>query len=195
VVGAGCDARLLDVGEAGDGPELGLGGGVGIGRLDRPAVMLQPREHVGRARRAVLDQPGDRRRRAVGRRPHSPGHGHDEYRQTGPVREIVGHGRSAMHSMIVVNTSARAEALDRRLSLCLVSWPLEALGCAPRPLQRSFPAREDLLDALVDAHERVVWEVTDGFPPSRLGGHSRLLLVPSSDGVAKRKSNPFRRPC
>jgi hypothetical protein len=41
--------------------------------------------------------------------------------------------------MIVVNTSARAEGLDRRLSLCLVSWPLEALGCAPHALQRSFP--------------------------------------------------------
>jgi hypothetical protein len=64
-----------------------------------------------------------------------------------------------------------------------VSWPLEALGCAPRALQRNFSAREDLLDALVDPHERVVWEVTDGFPPSRLVGHSRLLLVPSADRV------------
>jgi hypothetical protein len=97
--------------------------------------------------------------------------------------------------MIVVNTSARAEALDRRLSLCLASWPFEALGCAPRALQRSLSAREDLLHALVDPHERVVWEVTDGLPPSRLEGHSRLLLVPSVDRVAKRKSNPFRRPC
>jgi hypothetical protein len=73
--------------------------------------------------------------------------------------------------MIVVNTSGRAEGLDRRLSLCLVSWPLEALGCAPRALQRSFPAREDLLDALVDPHERVVREMTDGFLPARFGGH------------------------
>jgi len=100
-----------------------------------------------------------------------------------------------MDSMIVVNTSARAEALDRRLSPCLVSWPLEALGCAPRALQHSFPARKDLLDALVDPHERVVREVTDGFPPSRLGGHSRLLPAPSVNRVAKRKSNPFRRRC
>ena len=68
--------------------------------------------------------------------------------------------------MIVVNTSVRAEALDRRLSLCLVSWPLEALSCAPRALQRNFPAREDLLDALVDPHDRVVRQVTDGFPRS-----------------------------
>jgi hypothetical protein len=29
------------------------------------------------------------------------------------VREIVGHGRSAVGSMIVVNTSARAEALGQ----------------------------------------------------------------------------------
>jgi hypothetical protein len=96
--------------------------------------------------------------------------------------------------MTVVNTSVRIEALDRRLSLCLVSWPLEALGCAPRALQRSFPAREDLLDALVDPHERVVRDVTDGFPRSRLGGH---LPAPSCpvDRVANRKSNPFRRRC
>jgi hypothetical protein len=79
--------------------------------------------------------------------------------------------------MIVVNTSARAEGLNRRRSPCLVSWPLEALGCAPRALERSFPAREDLLDALIDPHERVVWEVTDGFPPSRLGGHSRCPVL------------------
>jgi hypothetical protein len=76
-----------------------------------------------------------------------------------------------MDSMIVVNTSARAEALDRRLSLCLLSWPLETLACPPCALHRSFPARENLLDALVDPHERVVREVTDGFPPSRLVGH------------------------
>jgi hypothetical protein len=99
-----------------------------------------------------------------------------------------------MDSTIVINTSARAEALDRRLALDVVSWPLEALGCAPRVLQRSFPAREDLLDALVDPHERVVREVTDDFPPSRLGGHSRLLLVPSVYRVATRKSNPSPRP-
>jgi hypothetical protein len=83
-----------------------------------------------------------------------------------------------MDSMIVVNTSARAEALDRHLSLCLVSWPFEALGCAPRALQRSFSAREDLLDALVDPHERVVREVTDGLPPSRLAGHAPAPSCP-----------------
>jgi hypothetical protein len=80
--------------------------------------------------------------------------------------------------MIVVNTSARAEGLDRRLSLGLVSWPLEALGCAPRALQCSFPAREDLLDALVDPHERVVRDVTDGFLPARLGGHLPAPFCP-----------------
>jgi hypothetical protein len=81
-----------------------------------------------------------------------------------------------MDTTIVLNTSARAEALDRRRSPCLVSWPLEALGCSARALQRSFPAREDFLDALVDPHERVVWDVTDGLPPSRLGGHSGSFL-------------------
>jgi hypothetical protein len=98
-----------------------------------------------------------------------------------------------MDSMIVVNRSARAEALDRPLSRCLLSWPLEALGCAPRPLQRSFPAREDLLDALVDPHERVVWDVTGGFRSFRLAGHSRLLpcrpLTASPSGGAIRSGD------
>jgi hypothetical protein len=72
-----------------------------------------------------------------------------------------------------------------------VSSPLEALGCAPRALQRNFSAREDLLDALVDPHARVVWDVTGRFPASRLGGHSRLLLAPSVDRVAKRRGKQF----
>jgi hypothetical protein len=80
---------------------------------------------------------------------------------------------------------------DRRRSPSLVSSPLEALGCAPRPPQRSFSAREDLLDALVDPHDRVVWEVTDCFRASRLEGHSRLHLAPSVDRVAKRREQQF----
>jgi hypothetical protein len=69
-----------------------------------------------------------------------------------------------------------------------VSSPLEALGCAPRVLQRSFLAREDFLDALVDPHDRVVREVTDRFRASLLEGHARLLLArpltasPSGEG-------------
>ena len=68
-----------------------------------------------------------------------------------------------------------------------MSSSLEALGCAPRVLQRSFLAREDFLDALVDPHDRVVREVTDRFRASLLEGHARLLLAPSVDRVAKRR--------
>jgi hypothetical protein len=72
-----------------------------------------------------------------------------------------------------------------------VSWPLEALGCAPRVLQRSFSAREDFLDAFVDPHDRVVREVTDRFRASLLEGHSRLLLAPSVDRVASGGGKQF----
>ena len=72
-----------------------------------------------------------------------------------------------------------------------MSLPLEALGGAPRVPQRSFSAREDLLDALVDPHDRVVWEVTDCFRASLLEVHSRLHLAPSVDLVAKRTEQQF----
>ena len=42
-----------------------------------------------------------------------------------------------------------------------VRGPLEALGCAPRLLQSTFSATEDLLDALVDAHKGVMGHVSD----------------------------------
>ena len=75
-------------------------------------------------------------------------------------------------------TKQPARPCGRRRSPSLVSWPLEALGCAPRVLQRSFSAREDLLDALVDPHDRVVREVTDRFRESLLEGHSRAPSCP-----------------
>jgi hypothetical protein len=99
-----------EAGEGGRDPELGLDGGRRVGRLDRPALVLQPPEHLCRARRAVAGQPCDHRRRAVGRRPHAPRrHGHDEHRQTGSGSRILGHGAlatsSAMDTIVVTQAS------------------------------------------------------------------------------------------
>ena len=64
---------------------------------------------------------------------------------------------------------------------------------AARRACRSAASRcaRDLLDALVDPHDRVVWQVTDRFRASRLEGHSRLHLAPSVDRVAKRRAQQF----
>jgi hypothetical protein len=106
---------------------LGLGGGVRVGRLDRPRLALQPPEHLGRARRPVCGQPGDHRRRAGGRRPHTPGHGDDEQRETGLVREFVGHGRPTSSAIYGLRDGLGARGGRSFPGLALLAPPRGAL--------------------------------------------------------------------
>jgi len=114
VVGAGRGARLLDVGEASGGPQLGLGGGIAVGRLDRQAWRCS-RASTSAVRGApwIDSQAIIAVALSVGGRT-LPGIGTTSMRdraregipRSWPVGDLVGHRHDAL-----VETSARAVAV------------------------------------------------------------------------------------